>query len=244
VMHYINLVNPAFRPKRELLTTASLAATLCAISLVLVAGHYFAKGRADRVQGPLAVMHAQLSADQERLAVAGRAVAAATLNPKLLAEIASTRETLRVLDASMAEVASGALGDTAGFSEQFRAFARQSADGLWITGFTLSGAGKDIILNGRALSAEAVPAYIRRLNDEPAFRGKSFDVLKIAEGKPDEAAKSPPPKPPMAPQRAPASATPYVEFQLVSSAEIAAKPGAGAGSNDLATMQKSEEGKR
>lgn len=242
MMHYINLVNPAFRPRRELLTMASLAATLCATGLVLVAGHFVAKGQADSVQGPLAVMHAQLRADQERLAVAGRAVAAATQNPKLLAEIASTRETLRVLDASMAEVASGALGDTAGFSEQFRAFARQSADGLWITGFTLSGAGKDIILNGRALSAEAVPAYIRRLNDEPAFRGKAFDVLKIAEGKAVEEAKSSSPKPTVAPSRASAAATTYVEFQLVSSADLAGKPGAGG--KDLAAMQKSEEGNR
>lgn len=240
-MQYVNLINPAFRPQRELLTIASLAGTLGAICIVLAAGHYFAKSRADDLQAPMAGEEAQLRAGQERLAVAGRAVASAKPDAKLVAEIETTRESLRVLDAAMIAVASGALGDTTGFSEQFRAFARQSADGLWLTGFTVAGAGKDIIVNGRALNAESVPAYIRRLRSEPAFQGRSFDVLMISEGKPDEdggpaAAKQAAGKP-----GAVAPARPYLEFQLVTSAELAGKQ-VGT-SPDLGAMHRAAEGK-
>jgi hypothetical protein len=239
VTQYINLVNPEFRPRREWLTAASLIATLAVIGIALAAGNFIAKGRSQDLQAELVAVDTQLRSDQERLAVAGRAVASAQPNPQLAAEVESTREKLRVLDASMAEVASGALGDTAGFSEQFRAFARQSTDGLWLTGFTLSGAGKDMVINGRTLDADRVPAYIRRLSGESAFRGKSFDVLVIAEGKPDGEAKTPPSKPP---GTAPRAAGSFLEFQLVSSADLAGKREGS--SQDLSAIRKTEESKR
>ena len=57
--------------------------------------------------------------------------------------------------------------------EYLRAFSRQSLDGLWLTAFTITGAG-ELEISGRALRPDLVPAYIQRLNEEEVLAGRSF----------------------------------------------------------------------
>ena len=79
----------------------------------------------------------------------------------------------------IAVLKSGSLGDTKGVSQYFRAFARQTLDGLWLTGFSILGAGKDIIIEGRTLRAELVPGYIGNLRREDVLRGHGFGSLSV-----------------------------------------------------------------
>jgi hypothetical protein len=74
---------------------------------------------------------------------------------------------------------SGVLGDTKGVSEYFRAFARQTVDGLWLTGFSIVGAGNDISIDGRTLRAELVPGYVAKLRREDVLRGHGFGTLSV-----------------------------------------------------------------
>jgi hypothetical protein len=79
---------------------------------------------------------------------------------------------------------------------------------LWLTGVEISGAGSQIGLHGRALSADAVPAWINRLTREPVLRGKTFGSLQISRPRLEE---------PGAKAGAPAAAAvdaPYIEFSL------------------------------
>jgi hypothetical protein len=230
---YINLVNPALRKRREPISALTLAAALGALFVVLASAHIYVRLRADARQAELQQLQARLKVEQERLGGAEKAVAEARPDARLRAEIAALREALKARQAAMAVLEQGALGDTEGFSGQFRAFARQSMDGLWLTGFALSGAGRDMLIQGRALSAEKVPAYIRRLNGEAVFQGRSFAALAIEEGKPAEVAGAADParKPP-----------PYLEFQLVSSPERAAKLGGAA--EDVPALRGLGEGRQ
>lgn len=214
---YINLLNPALRPRREWLSLGTLAIALGAVLLVLAAAHLLVKGRADEAQRQASLAEAALQADQAKLVASAGALAAAKPDPRLAAELESLRLALHAREGALEELASGSLGDTSGFSEQFRAFARQASPGLWLTGFTLAGAGSEILIQGRALKAEQVPAYIQRLKDEPVFRGKSFASLQIEEGRSEE-------KPGAAASRATAPA-PFVEFRMMSSLEMAKGPG-------------------
>lgn len=232
---YINLVNPALRKRREPFSARVLAAALGALFVMLAGAHIYAKLRADAKQAELQQLQAQLKTEQERLGGAEKAVAEAKPDVRLRAEIESLREALKARQAAMAVLAQGALGDTEGFSGQFRAFARQSMEGLWLTGFALSGAGRDMHIQGRALSAEKVPVYIRRLNSEAVFQGKSFAALAIEEGKPVEAGST------TDPSRKPVLPT-FLEFQLVSSPERAAKLGKAA--EDVPALRGLGEGRR
>lgn len=240
-MRYINLVNPEFRKRREPLSLLTLAVALGAVIVVLAGGHYFARQRADGIGRQLADVESKLRAERDKVVAAGK-VLAAKPDPKLTAEVEATRAALQARQAALAELAGGALGDTEGFGEQFRAFARQSVSGLWLTGFTLSGAGREILIQGRALSPELIPAYIRRMSSEAAFRGKSFASLSIEEGKAD-AAPRPAPSPPAGAAPSAAARVPYVEFRLVSTAsETAATPGSAG--KDIPALRGIVEGKR
>lgn len=101
---------------------------------------------------------------------------------KVAAEAAAQREIINALK-------SGVIGNTKGYSEYMEAFARQTLNGLWLTGFSIDGDATQMSLSGAALSPELVPGYIMRLNNEKVMRGKTFASLqmqlpKVDAGKP------------------------------------------------------------
>lgn len=83
---------------------------------------------------------------------------------------------------------SGAVGNTSGYSGYMRAFSHQMVQGLWLTGFSMSGDGAQISLSGGVLSPELLPAYIQRLGQEPVMQGKSFATLQMQQPKHEVAA--------------------------------------------------------
>jgi hypothetical protein len=78
---------------------------------------------------------------------------------------------------------SGAIGNTSGYSEYMRAFARQTMNGLWLTGFDITGDAVQMSMRGGALSPELVPGYIKRLSQEKIMRGREFASLQIQQHK-------------------------------------------------------------
>jgi hypothetical protein len=82
-------------------------------------------------------------------------------------------------EALLATLKSGAIGNTQGYSEYLRAFARQTVKGLWLTGFNISGDGAQMSLHGAAVNPGLLPEYIQRMNREPVMRGKSFAALQM-----------------------------------------------------------------
>jgi len=118
---------------------------------------------------------------------------------------------------------SGALGSPEGFAEFLRAFARQAQDGLWMVGLQMAEGGRNIMLEGRTLNPEQIPAYIRGLNSEPTLRGRSFEALNVHLVGDDKPAVKP--APPDSAQTAAAGAQetaarqmPFHEFQLAATA--------------------------
>ena len=106
---------------------------------------------------------------------------------------------------------SGAIGNTTGYSEYMRAFARQALPGLWLTGFRIIGDGAQINLSGGVLDPELLPTYVRRLGAERVMQGKTFSNLQMQQPKVDDAGKNK-----VMPR--------YVQFQLHSMPESEAKP--------------------
>jgi len=106
---------------------------------------------------------------------------------------------------------SGVIGNTKGYSAYMQAFARQTPNGLWLTGFSIDGDATQMSISGAALSAELVPGYIMRLNNEEVMRGKNFASLQMQLPKPEtgkpEASK---------PEASKLAAAKYLEFNLQS----------------------------
>jgi hypothetical protein len=110
---------------------------------------------------------------------------------------------LRGEEAVLEVLQGGSLGNTQGYSAYLRALARQSVNGLWLTAFSIKGAGKEMAIAGRTLRPELVPAYIQRLNQETVIQGGSFTALEMQQPKPAPAADG---KPAQLPN--------YLEFRL------------------------------
>lgn len=127
---------------------------------------------------------------------------------KLLEDEAARLEfQLKQRDALLSNLRSNAGEEAASFSPYLTALARQSTQGVWLTGVSISRGAASLTLHGRALDAERVPAYIRTLNREAVIQGRQISDLALTARE----------------EREPAGR--YVEFTM----SLSAPPGAGAG---------------
>ncbi|MGA8863483.1 MAG: PilN domain-containing protein [Gallionella sp.] len=104
---------------------------------------------------------------------------------------------------------SGAIGNTTGYSEYMRAFSRQVVQGLWLTGFKVTGDAAQISLSGGVVDPQLLPEYIQRLGRERVMKGKTFSTLKMQQTKAGKSEANG--------KETNASAPRYIEFTLYSS---------------------------
>jgi len=205
----INLFNPIFMKQRKYF---SLLTMLQALGLV-IAGSLIFYGYAIYQVGQLKLLAEEntkrYTAEQVRLAGF-----MAEFSPQHSMQLLQNE--VQRLDKQVAEqnqiietLKSGAVGNTTGYSEYMRAFSRQIVQGLWLSGFKVTGDAAQISLSGGVVNPELLPEYIQRLGRESIMKGKTFSTLKMQQPKVDQAAGT---------GTAPAStARRYVEFTLYSS---------------------------
>ena len=185
----INLYNPAFEAQRAVLSFKGAVAgwVLIAILVTAVAAYETMAVRSAQQQTQQLSQHiAAAQADVQRL---GASVSARRHDPRVGEELARLESEVRDRQETMEILRAGGLGDTRGFSDYLKAFARQSFDGMWLTGLSIATAGKNMSVEGRALEAAYVPGYLKRLNGESAMTGHPFSELIIQEPARDPAAK-------------------------------------------------------
>jgi hypothetical protein len=175
----VNLYNPALLPKPDVLSGRTVLVTLSCVCVLLVAGYAVSAWLASRATSLEQLSSSRLAQIQSEITRLSQEVSGRKPSPQLTSELEGLDSLLAGRNEVMGVLKSGALGDTRGVSEYFRAFARQSVDGLWLTGFTVVGAGNDISIEGRALRADLVPAYIQRLGNEDSLRGHGFAMLNV-----------------------------------------------------------------
>lgn len=175
----INLFNPIFRKQKKYFSSVTMAQALAIICVACALLAVDAARRTRALRNQAAGIDALLLARQERLAEFRVRYAPRQKSPTLTAEILAAEEQLAMLSHAQATVTRGDFGDQRGFSSYFRAFARQSVDGLWLTGLSIGSGGARLGLQGNTLQAELVPLYMRRLSSEAVMQGKAFSTLEI-----------------------------------------------------------------
>jgi len=210
----INLFNPAFQPQKKIFSVNAMAGALGVLVLLVVGTGVYAKVRVAQLEARVARGEEQVQAAQKRLEAATAEFAPRTKDGRLEAEVAAAQAEHDALRRVADVIQRGDLGNTEGYAEYFRALARQSVDGLWLTGVTITGAGTEIGVRGRALDPALVPGYLARLRNERVLQGKPVGSMQIgqastvkvlgADGKESDAP------------------APYVEFSLQSAAAGAA----------------------
>ena len=197
----INLFNPIFLQQKKIFAARTMAQSLglLAIGALAIAGA--ASHSVGKLRQEAAELTLQAAKKQARLLGATTEFAPRKPNPGLTSEALDAESQLAALRRVAQIIQGGDLGNTRGYAEHFRALGRQHQDGLWLTAVGI-GLGADMSLQGRALDATLVPAYIARLSREPVLRGKAFGNLQISQ----------PAASPASP--APAIAQPFIEFSL------------------------------
>jgi len=175
VSQEINLINPALLPRRDWLGFRSVAILAGLVSLLMIGMYTYAHFLATSARSAQVATQAKLSVLQKDLQSIQATLAARIPNPaleeeslQLAAALKQRREVLQLAE-NLASRENGVV------SEIMRGFSRQRMEGVWLTGFSFGPDGLDI--RGRLLDPALLPAYIRRLNGEGAFRGRTFAAL-------------------------------------------------------------------
>lgn len=205
----INLFNPAFLDKRGSLSLKPALMGWLAVALLSIAFAGYAGMRNRQLAQQEREVTAKVTAAQAEIQRVAGQVAGRKQDPHIAAEIARLESEITGRDEVMAVLKGGALGDTTGFSEHLRAFARQSFEGVWLTGLQIAASGQDVAVEGRALRAEQVPSYLRRLNSESVMQGHPFSELLMQAPAADPDDKS-------------GARPPYIEFRLATKSETPA----------------------
>jgi hypothetical protein len=219
VSQQINLFNPIFLQQKKIFTALPMVEALGVIVAGALLLNWYAVQSVSALENEAAAGKAMLAKREQRLNQAKAQFAPRAKDPALAAQVTAAEGELKALHDVTSVLQGGALGNTAGYAEYFRAFSRQNVNGLWLTGVSINGAGNDIGVQGRAMQATLIPNYIARLTGERVMRGKTFASLDI--GRPAAAA---PATSAAAAGAAPApAAAPFVEFSLQSTVQEAAK---------------------
>ena len=225
----INLLNPALRKIRDWLVAAPIASFFGVLLAIVAGAAMLSKTQADHVEQAAERQTTSLKLAQEKLTALAKVAAQTKPNPQIATELASARELLKGREEVMRLLEGGMIGSTGGFAEYLRGFARQTTEGLWLTGFTIGAGGEEMEIRGRMTNPAALSEYIRRLNHERVFQGRSFAALNIRRTEEGtvrkDAAAAPSAKSPALPA--------YVEFVLTPSISA---PAAAAGEATSGTV--------
>lgn len=175
----INLFNPIFLKQEKQFSALTMAQALGIILVCAVLLTAYARFRLTSLEQEQQSVAANLQLAQNQLAKVTVEYAPRQRDPMLAGRIRLAELEVRSLQKISAVLGEGNFGNTDGYSRYLRAFARQITNGIWLTGFTIQGAGSDISLQGSALRPEAVPAYLSRLKAEPVMQGASFATLEM-----------------------------------------------------------------
>ena len=180
----INLFNPIFLKKNNYFSTGFMLQALGLIMVVSVLFYGYATYQVNRLAKQTEDTKKMYAEEEMRYSTFSSEYSPEKNNQilqndlkRIEAEAASQKEILDTLK-------SGVIGNTDGYSEYMRAFARQIVSGLWLNGFDIHGDGTHMSLSGGVVTPALVPSYIQRLNKEKVMKGKTFSAMQMRQPKP------------------------------------------------------------
>lgn len=179
----INLFNPIFLKQKKYFSALTMAQALGLILLGSVLFYGYALYQVAQMSKQTAEMGRRYAAEQARLVGYANEFSLQRTGQLLEEELKQLESQAAAQEAQLNLLKSGALGNTEGYSEYMRAFARQSINGLWLTSFDIAGDGAQMNLSGAVLNPQLVPVYIQRLSKEKIMQGKTFATLQMQQPK-------------------------------------------------------------
>lgn len=175
----INLYSPIFLGKKKYFSAATLLQGLALIAISMTTFYAYALYQVSALGTQANDLSKRLEVERARLVKVTAEFAPQQQSGALEEEIRLVETQLATNQKIAAAFRGGAVSATQGFSEFMRALARQSVNGLWLTGFDVSGSESNMTISGRTLFPALVPVYLQRLNAEPAIKGRQLVSLQM-----------------------------------------------------------------
>lgn len=179
----INLFNPVFLKQKKYFSALTMLQALGLIVLGSALFYGYALYQVAQMSRQTEEMGKRYAAEQARLVGFANEFSPQRAGQLLEEELKQLERQAAAQELQLQLLQSGALGNTGGYSEYMRAFARQSVKGLWLTAFDIAGDGAQMSLSGAVLDPHLVPVYIRRLSREKIMQGKTFSTLQMQQPK-------------------------------------------------------------
>jgi hypothetical protein len=210
--HNINLYDASLKARRDLLAPGPALAMVGSAVICIALAISWARGAATQLTPIADEGTAALQARQAALQAAVDSSAAKRADPEVQNAVAEAQRALVQRRAALQVLAASPIDNQGGFAARLEALARQSVDGLWLTGMVLR--QDDVVLKGRALQPQLIPVYVQRLDREPSLQGRAFRALEVVRPleKPGRAASAAAEGDASLP--APPARSAYVEFTL------------------------------
>jgi hypothetical protein len=175
----INLFNPVFLAQKKYFSAAAMAQALGLVLAGMILLYVFAVRQASGLQSLLADANRQAAQQREQLVALGKQYSELGTSRKLEEDIVHVQAQLRKRTELLRELKANIGVNAEGFSGYLAALARQTTQGVWLTGIEVGGKSNDLVIKGRALEAELVPAYVRALSRDAVFAGKAVSALQV-----------------------------------------------------------------
>ena len=169
----INLFNPEFLKKNKYFSTTTILQSLGLIVLGAALFYGYGAYQVNRLSSLSEETAKLYAAEQLKFSSFSNSFSPEKNNQVLRDQLAQ----LEAEELSQKEIIDtlqgGAIGNTGGYSEYMRAFARQVVSGLWLSGFDIEGDGAQMSLNGGVTNPQLVPSYIQRFR----LAGRISDMI-------------------------------------------------------------------
>ncbi len=175
----INFYNAEFSAGPKIFGAATLLIGCGVILLAMALTYVFAERQASGIASKLQIVRNQEKAAIERLQNLRPTITAVSGEKTWAERLEEATHSLREKQLVLSLVQGSTLGDTQGFSRHLRSLALRDTDGLWLTHISLSALGDKTRLEGKALRAELVPAYLQSLAEEEPFATQRFYQFQI-----------------------------------------------------------------
>ena len=181
----INLFNPIFLKQKKYFSVATMLQALGLIVLGSALFFAYAVYQVAQLSKQADEMSKRYVKEQARLVDFTNDFSLQRSGQMLEEELKQLEAQAKAQEVVLSTLKSGVIGNTEGYSEYMRAFARQSIKGLWLTAFDIIGDGAQMSLSGAVVNPQMVPSYIQRLGKEKVMHGKTFSTLQMQQPKKD-----------------------------------------------------------
>lgn len=181
----VNLFQPIFRQERKLLSFTVLLQACAVVLVVLLLIYAWGWQQTRQMQADLGNLQQRLTQRSTQLADLTARLTAMRTDAGLQQQMQSLEQEVAARQKVVAALQRVREGYTQGVSSYLEGFARQTPQGIWLTGFMVQAGGEGLVIRGNALAPASVPVFIEQLAKESALKGTRFSAMQIQREQPD-----------------------------------------------------------